>query len=181
MPTPTSIYREAILIFGFILPGVITAAIIGGLLYAKSDLEGQMTSKRKLFAAFEKNRKEILQIESRLVRQRPLANRWSALLEEEASSALTEKISDLRSKLPPNEFQQTSFNRSAGLGTFSTSAAYPSTQLQLSFRANYRSMQRAFLEFESRLPQLQLQTLKIERTSSEETLTFQATYTAWEK
>ena len=41
-------------------------------------------------------------------------------------------------------------------------------------------MQRAFLELESRLPQLQLNELRIDRTPQASNLNFQVTYTAWE-
>ena len=43
-------------------------------------------------------------------------------------------------------------------------------------------MQKAFIELETRMPQLQLQDLKIDPSSSStSTLNFQVTYTAWEK
>jgi len=180
MITRAPLYRQAILVFGFILPGLAAAATIAGLLYLKGELNTSRTEKRDLFAKNEKTAREILKIEARLTRQRPLAALWAGLLEKETARSLTETFEDLRSKLPETEFKETS-NRSAERGAFSTSPAYPSTEVQLSFRATYRGMQTAFLEIESRLPQLQLQALKIERTQSEPTLTFQAVYTAWKK
>jgi len=180
MSARTSVYRKAILVFGFVLPGFFAAAIIGGLLYTKSELQSSMAEKRKLFSASEKSRLEIEKTEKRLIRQRPLAALWAASVEEESAKSLTDAINKLQNQLPEGEFQPTS-NRAAGRGAFSTSPAYPSTELQLSFRATYRSMQLAFLEIESRMPQLQLQTLKVERTPNGQNLTFQVTYTAWEK
>jgi hypothetical protein len=181
MTARTSRYRQAILVFGFILPGLLAAALVGGLLYIKSELRTSMANKRTLYAKDELNLKEINKLETRLVRQRPLAKLWKGLLEDETAKTLAAEVSDLRGKLPEAEFQQTSFNPSRNRGTFSTSPAFPSIELQISFRASYRAMQQGFLEIESRLPQLQLQELKIERAPGEPTLNFQATYTAWTK
>ena len=63
---------------------------------------------------------------------------------------------------------------------FGSVSAQNSAPLELSFRANFRSMQRAFLELESRLPQLQLNELRIDLTPQSSNLNFQVTYTAWE-
>lgn len=177
----TSQYRQAILLFGFVLPGFLAAAIIGALVYAKSELHTTMANKKRLYAAHERGRQEILTLEKKLIKQRPLAKLWAGLLEEETSRSFTAKISELREKLPEAEFQQTSFNPSTTRGAFGSTSPQPSRELQVSFRASYRAMQRAFLEIESSLPQLQLQSLKIERAPSEPTLSFQASYTAWTK
>jgi hypothetical protein len=54
--------------------------------------------------------------------------------------------------------------------------------VKLAFRGTFRSVLKAFLELESRMPQLQLQDLKIDpSTSASSSLNFQVTYTAWEK
>ena len=52
------------------------------------------------------------------------------------------------------------------------------------FRGTFRTMQRAFLELESRMPQLQLQELRIDPSPNQQNqaplLNFQVNYTAWE-
>ena len=51
----------------------------------------------------------------------------------------------------------------------------------MAFRGTFRTMQRAFLELETRMPQLQLQELRIDPSSSQSSLlNFQVIYTAWE-
>ena len=60
-------------------------------------------------------------------------------------------------------------------------SAQKSSQIRIAFRGTFRTMQRAFLELETRMPQLQLQDLKIDPSSSGSALlNFQVTYTAWE-
>ena len=63
-----------------------------------------------------------------------------------------------------------------------TATAQKSAQVRLAFRGTYRSVQRAFLELETLMPQLQLQELKIDTSqSSTSTMNFAVTYTSWEK
>ena len=55
------------------------------------------------------------------------------------------------------------------------------SQLRIAFRGTFRTMQRAFLELETRMPQLQLQELKIDPSSTQSSLlNIQVNYTAWE-
>ena len=86
--------------------------------------------------------------------------------------------------LPAKEFQKTAFERTNTKGGFGTVSAQPSSQLRIVFRGTFRTMQRAFLELESRLPQLQLQELRIDPNPNQQNpsplLNFQVNYTAWE-
>jgi hypothetical protein len=51
----------------------------------------------------------------------------------------------------------------------------------LSFRGTYRSVQRAFLALETRMPQLQLQELRITPNVNQPSMhNVQVSYTAWE-
>jgi hypothetical protein len=51
----------------------------------------------------------------------------------------------------------------------------------MAFRGTYRTLQRAFLALETRMPQLQLQELRLEPNATQSSLiNLQVTYTAWE-
>ena len=84
--------------------------------------------------------------------------------------------------LPAKEYQRTSVEYPTGSTGFASASAQNSSQVKLAFRGTFRSVQQAFIELETRMPQLQLQELKIDPSSSSaSTLNFQVTYTAWEK
>ena len=83
--------------------------------------------------------------------------------------------------LPTKEIQKTASERLPVKGGFGTISAQPSSQVRMAFRGTFRTMQRAFLELETRMPQLQLQELRIDPSTSQSSLlNFQVTYTAWE-
>jgi hypothetical protein len=86
-----------------------------------------------------------------------------------------------RDHLPNKEIQQTAFEPTSTKSGFGAVSAQSSSQLRIAFRGTYRTMQRAFLELETRMPQLQLQELRIDPSSNQSSLlNFQVSYTAWE-
>ena len=98
------------------------------------------------------------------------------------ASTVATNLREISSSLPSKEFQQTAFERPSGSGGFGSASAQKSSQLRIAFRGTFRTMQRAFLELETRMPQLQLQDLKMDPSSTQSSLmNFQVTYTAWEK
>lgn len=175
-------YRKSIITFGFVLPLLIAGLAVGAVGFMRGKVAASFNDKSKHYESYQANRTEALAIETRVGKVRPHVSNWTKILRTETASEVTSTLRDTSERLPPKEFQQTSFSRptnSAGFGSVSKQQSAP---LQLSFRATYRSMQRAFLELESRLPQLQLHDLRMEKTpQSSNLLNFQVTYTAWEE
>jgi hypothetical protein len=94
---------------------------------------------------------------------------------------VTTNIREITEHLPAKEIQQTAFEPTNTKGGFGAVSAQPSSQLRIAFRGTYRTMQRAFLELETRMPQLQLQEMRIDPSSNQSSLlNFQVSYTAWE-
>ena len=84
-------------------------------------------------------------------------------------------------KLPGKEIQQTAFERPSGSGGFGSASAQNSSQIRIAFRGTFRTLQQAFLQLETRMPQLQLQEFRMDPNSTQSSLlNFQVTYTAWE-
>jgi len=176
------IYRQSIIIFGIVLPVVLAAAIIGGGFLVKSNMLESFENKRKTYASSEQGRLSVLDIEKKVKLQRDHLDRWSEQLSQETASAAATNLRKIYEHLPSKEIQQTAFERppSAG-GGFGAVAAQKSSQLRIAFRGTFRTVQRVFLELETRMPRLQLQELQISPNTSQSTLlNFQVIYTAWE-
>jgi hypothetical protein len=175
-------YRQSIVLFGFVLPFVVCAAVVGGGFALKSKAAASFEQKQKLYKAAENNRVGALGLEAQVSKKRPHFDRWTAQLEKETANSITSHLKEIGDLLPAKEFQQTAIEYPSGSAGFASASAQKSSQVKLAFRATFRSMQRAFIELETRMPQLQLQEFKIEPSaSSTSTLNFQVTYTAWEK
>jgi hypothetical protein len=177
-------YRQSIALFGIALPLVVLAVVLGLGFYLKGKMTSSFASKQQLFKAFEINRGQALQIEDSIAKQRSHLDRWTKMLDEEPLSAVNSNLSAISKLLPAKEFQKGGFERSGASSGFGNAAAQRSSEIRISFRGTFRTMQRAFLELESRMPQLQLQELRITPNQNQQNpsplLNFQVTYLAWE-
>ncbi len=175
------LYRQTIILFGILIPVGASVALIGICFMLKSNMVASSENKQKSYAAYEASRLTGLEIEAQVSRQRQHIERWNTQLSQETASAVTTHLREISEHLPSKELQQTAFERPSGKGGFGAISAQNSSQIRIAFRGTYRTMQRAFLELETRMPQLQLQELKIDPSAGlSSLLKFEVTYTAWE-
>lgn len=175
------LYRQSIVIFGVVLPIVAVVALVGFGFFLKGKMVASYENKQKTYKEYEMGRLAGLEIESHVSRQHQHIERWHNQLSQETASTVTTHLREIAEHLPKKEFQQTAFDPSNTKGGFGSISAQKSSQLRIAFRGSFRTMQRAFLELETRMPQLQLQDLKIDPSSSQSALlNFQVSYTAWE-
>lgn len=176
-----NLYRQSIALFGLVLPVLIAAAVIGGSYYLKSKMDATYADKHSNYKSYESSRLAGLDLEKQVNQESSHLTRWEGQLSTETASTFTTTFRDIVEHLPTKEIQQTAFEPSSTSGGFGTASAQKSSQLRIAFRGTYRTMQRAFLELETRMPQLQLQDLKIDPSSTQSSLlNFQVNYTAWE-
>lgn len=174
------LYRQTIILFGIVLPLIVTAVVVGVCFMLQSNMAASFATKQANYKASEMGRQAARDVETQVTSQRPHLERWTTQLSQETASTVTSTLRDISGHLPGKEIQQTAFEPgvSSGLGTIS---AQKSSQVRIAFRGTYRTLQKAFLELETRMPQLQLQELKIDPSSTQSSLlNLQVTYTAWE-
>jgi hypothetical protein len=174
-------YRQSILFFGLLLPGILTALLIGGALYAHQTIGDKYNTKNTQYISYKKNEQNVAALEKELSSKREHAVRWKSLFSEETKSQINNHIRNLQEALPSKEFQQTSTDSPITTAGFGSASAQRSAQIRLGFRGTYRALQRAFLELETRMPQLQMQELKIDTGNNQSNLNnAEVSYTAWE-
>jgi hypothetical protein len=175
------LYRQPIILFGIVVPILVAAAIVAVGSMLKSKMTASFNNKQSTYKTYEQSRLAGLEIESQVTRQRQHLERWNEQISQETASAVANNLREISTRLPAKEFQQTAFERPSGSGGFGSASAQKSSQLRIAFRGTFRTMQRAFLELETRMPRIQLQDLKIDPSSNQSSLlNFQVTYTAWE-
>lgn len=178
-------YRQSIALFGIVLPSLTIALVLAIAWSLRSHMFASFEKKQSLFQTYQTNYSKAMEVETNIARQRPHVQRWTQITSEEAASSVNNHLRSISEKMPAKEFQKTAFERTAGKGGLGANAAQSSSQLRIIFRGTYRTMQRAFLELETRMPQLQLQEMRIEPNQNQQNpsplLNFQVTYTAWEK
>jgi len=174
-------YRQSIALFGIVLPLIVAGVVVGGAFFVSSSMASDFAEKQQYYKTYEVNRIGALGIEAEVSRKRERVAEWKKQLEDETKSTMNSNLHKIQELLPSKEFMPTSIdplNSAGGLGSLS---AQKSTQIHLGFRGTYRTVQRAFLELETRMPQLQLQELKMDPSGGASSLlNFDVTYTAWE-
>jgi hypothetical protein len=174
-------YRQSILFFGLILPLLACGLLVGGAFYFKQSAATSFAGKEKQYKSFQQNRIIADKIEKEIASKRPYATAWKALLAEETKSEVNNQLRKIQDSLPAKEFQKTATDSLNMAGGFATVSAQKSSQIRLGFRGTYRAIQRAFLELETRMPQLQLQEFRMDpNTNQASTNNVDVTYTAWE-
>lgn len=176
-----NLYRQTIILFGIVIPALIAAVIVGTGFFLKSKMVASYNNKQLNYQKYEKGRIAGLEVEAQVTRQRQHLDRWKQQLSEETASSVATNLRAITEHLPSKEIQQTAFERPGASGGFGSASAQTSSQIRIAFRGTYRTLQRAFLELETKMPQLQLQELKMDPSSNQSTLmNLQVTYTAWE-
>jgi len=175
-------YRQPIILFGIVVPILIAAAVIGVGSLLKSKMTASFETKQRDYQTYEQSRIAAMEIETQVIRQREHLERWNKQLSEETASAVATTLREISEKLPPKEIQQTAFERPSGNKSgFGSVSAQDSSQIRIAFRGTFRTLQQAFLALETRMPNLQLQELRIDPNNTQSSLlNFQVTYTAWE-
>ncbi len=175
-------YKQSIILFGFALPAIVCAAVVGVAFSLKNKAAASFEAKRSQFKSYEMNVVTAQNLERDVSTKRAHTERWMTMLEKETASELSAQLRQIAEIVPSKEFQLTAQERSNSKAGFGSASAQNSTQFRMSFRGTFRSLQRAFLELETRMPQLQLDDLKIDPgTNSPNSLNVSVSYTAWER
>ncbi len=174
-------YRQAIVLFGIVVPFVICAIAIGGCLMAIGNFQDKLKSKTANFKTNQTLQKTIKELELQVREERPHLERWTSELSKETASSVSTTLRSIMNDLPTKEIQQTSFERPSSAGGFGSASAQKSSLIKVSFRGTYRTIQRALLQLESLMPQLHIVDMKIDPVSGQNSLiNIQITYTVWE-
>jgi hypothetical protein len=180
-----NLYRQAITLFGIVVPVIIALLVVGGFYYLRSEMTASFNNKKQNFKLYEQNRQASLTIEAQVKQSRQHLDRWNEALSQETASIVTTNMREIFAKLPTKEIQQTSFERTNAGGGFGAVSAQKSSQIRIALRGTYRTLQQALAELETRMPQLQLMELRMDPSTNPSTnqanqINFQATYTVWE-
>ena len=173
-------YKQSIILFGIALPLLGLGVLIGALHFLKSEMTESFTVKTAQYKVFAQSRNAAVETESKISKRRPHLARWKEELSSETISAVRTHLKTISGIIPSKEFQETDSARLDSRTGFSSATTQKSSMIRLGFRGTYRSVQQGLLELEARMPQLQLQELKITPSAQSSLLNFQVTYTAWE-
>lgn len=176
-------YKQPIIIFGIVIPLVIAGAIFGIGSVVKGRFTTTYETKVQQFKDYKRNKILAKETETQVTKQREVYNQWKVILEQDSFSQVTSNLRSITADLPPKEIQQPFPERLDNKLAFGLASAQDSTAVRFNLKGSFRTIQRALVELETRMPNLQLQDIKMEPTNTPDgpVLNVQASYTAWEK
>lgn len=174
-------YKQPIIAFGLAAPLVLLLVLFGLGFHYKGKLEQTYETRRNDYKNYQNNQKVREGLEQVVKRQQPVMNKWMALFDADTATTINGILGEVEKRFPGEEFQQTSYKRTNARSGIGGASSQASAQFEFKFRGTYRGLQNAFLEMETQMPQLQLDTLKIKQDSSRNVLTADLLYTAWKK
>lgn len=175
-------YRKAILFHAYLLPigGALLLAII--LLVVPARFKASQEEKSLDYQALTTLNQQVNAIESRLKDTRDISKAWKESLDGEFVKSMNSLINGRLENLVGKQLEQESTGGRPDGGTgLSLQGAQPATRTKLQFRGGFEPMQETLLALESKLPQMQLESLGITEDENGDGLRFEMVYTVWEK
>ena len=172
-------YKKSVAVFGVFIPVVIMLALALFVSLKASSIHQEYEAK---VALEKKDRLAQMQNEvlnKKVVTQKKELGAWTELLAQEDRRTFLEHWKEVRKQFKPKEFsgeRPVWKNASTGIGL---DVKHPSSEVVLTFDATYRAMQLAFLEVETKLPQMQLESLEMKPNTNGGTIHFTTKFTVW--
>lgn len=176
-------YKQPIIIFGIVIPLIIAGLIFGIGSAVRGKFVTSYEAKADQYKGHQRNKMFAMETETQVIRQREAFQQWSGILDQDPFSLVTSNLRTIGQKHPPKELQQPLPERLNNKLGFGMASAQDSTAIRFNMRGTYRTVQKALLELETRMPNLQLQDLRMEPNTATDSsiLSVQVSYTAWEK
>ncbi len=176
-------YKKSIIFFGIVIPFVIAISVAAICWVLKGKVTTIYEARVQQYKTFQRSKMAANEIESNIISQRDLYKQWSGILEQDSFTLLNANMKILAGKFPSKEFHQPIPERLPNKIGFGTVSAQNSKGLRFNLKGTYSATQKALLELETRMPNLQLQDFRMNPSSSIDAslLDIQVSYTAWEK
>lgn len=174
-------YRQSILLYGLLLPLIVGVLLLVIGYYFKANTESVCAKNIVAYNNSEKDRKDCLTIEGKVLPERPAMERWEKLLSEKIAPTMGPQLREIMAGFSKSELQETSSTPSLIKAGFGVVSEQNSSQMQINFRGTFSAMQDVLIKLETKFPQLHVNELKIDPVANQSSLLdFKISYTAWE-
>ncbi|MBU6179092.1 MAG: hypothetical protein KGR69_05475 [Verrucomicrobia bacterium] len=184
----TSPHRQAILVFGVIIPFLLITAVFMAVFTVRGKLKRNFEAKVAGLEGYKNALAQVNELEAFMTtdQRREKAIHWTSKLEQDVVESLTKNLDMLLAKYDPAVLRQTEMGQAGGIGGLGAKCKYPHTRMQLTFEGGFKPMQLLLAELETEMPQLLLETLSVyhrpgSSLGEKGTLQFAVVYLCWEK
>lgn len=172
-------FKKAVAVFGLVLPVLLIVALIVAVIVGKGRVTKTYKTRQAAYQQSQMQQKQLQLLRQKVAQEKEVLESWEALLAKESRRSFTQHWKEVGQSFKSREFQlelPTWQNQSSGLGQ---GHSQPASQVSMNFDATFRAMQIALLKMETRLPQMQLDSISMKLGQDGQTLNFQTQFTVW--
>ena len=174
-------YKQSIILFGFALPAILFVAVVIACVVVSGGYVSKAKERETAFLQHNSLQTKVTALQRGTKNKREVIESWDKVIQSDIRPVFQTTLKEILDKYSSKQVSQTAYYKPKATGRIALGGAQDSATLNLEFRGSYLPMQMALLELESRLPQLQLNSLSIGRERGNSELEFDLNYTAWEK
>lgn len=174
-------YKQSVIVLGVVAPLALIVILLGVAFNYLGKLEKTYEQRKVTYAGFQKHEQQREVLEKKVSEQEVHMGRWNKLLSEPSSTSVNDLIGQAQKRYEGKKFVLTSFRRTGTSGGIGSVSDQQSVQLVLAFRGTFSALQNTFLELETKLPQLQLDSMLLSPKPGANVLEAKLNYSAWEK
>lgn len=179
MKSSNQLYKKSIVIFGVALPLLVAAVILIAVIALANGITKKYEGKKIIYDENQTSITLMKILKSKVDKDADQLKRWDDLMTSETRGSCIEHWKVAEEKFKSTELNKLSHNWvniSDGIGS---SAVMPASQVKMSFSGTFRAMQLSLLEFETKLPQLQLDRMTVTSDGNSNQLKFDTVFTLW--
>jgi len=174
-------YKKSITLFGFVIPILLVVVFSIICIVVSGNIKSKAVVRETAFAQHNTLQTQVTKLQAGMREKRIANKQWEKVLSSDIRPALQLNLKSILDKYTSRQVAQTGFFRPATLGRLAMGAQQQSSSVTLKFRGTYLPMEKALIELESRLPQMQVNSFNITRERTSDELLFDLSYTIWEK
>ncbi len=182
----TSPHRQAIVVFGIVIPFALLGLVVGLTYFGHSKLKENHEKKLADLERYNRAKSQVAELDAFLTAngRREQATHWNEKLGKDVVESLSETLDKILAKHEPETLRQTEMGRLPGNGGLGAKTEHPYSKMQLRFEGGFKPMQLLLAELEAEMPQLVLESIQVAPKASSDnesrTLQFSLVYHCWE-
>ena len=174
-------YKDSVIVFGLVAPVLLVSLALGLGIHFRGKLEKTYEARKEHYRTYKMVETERKALERKVQNQSPHMSRWMMLFDKPAATKVNTFFRQFEKEFDSTQFQCTAFHPKTTPGAIGGVSDQASAQLHFSFRGTFRALQTAVLELETRMPQLQLDSIKLSSGDNRNVLNATVVYTAWQR
>ena len=172
-------YKKSVALYGLALPMLFLLLLIVAAVIAKGRVSDTYQKRELIHQQGLITNLQIKKLTKKVEAEKEILDSWTTMLSEDSRSSFAESWKEAGHSFERNEFQSDLpawKSKSSGLGN---KLKQPASQVTMIFDASFRAMQTALIEMETKLPQMQMDSMSMKPNKNGRTMDFTTTFTVW--